>query len=498
MALTAQERIDAERMRRNFRLFVGGAWHIVEPATPMIGGFHIDAICEHLEHVSNGDIRKLIVNVPPRHMKSLLTSVFWPAWEWISMPHTRWLFASYAQKLAIDHSVLCRRVILSDWYRERWGGVFSLEEDENQKTSFENNRTGRRIATSVGGTATGLGGDRLVYDDPHNANETESDVIREGVIEWFDGTMATRKNDPKKSAEVIIMQRLHEEDLTGHVLAQEDDWELLCLPAEYEPERCKLTTGWVDPREEEGELLWEEQMGTPELSDRKKRLGSYKYAGQFQQNPVPSEGGILKKPWWNYYRPGHLPQLQEILQSWDLSFKDTDGSDYVVGQIWGRDLGNKYLIRSYRRQASFVETVRMILKATEWVEETFPNFKSHPKLIEEAANGSAVLSALKRRVPGMIPIQAEISKEARAHAVSPEIEAGNVFVPGEERFDGLTYDNEGTPLWVQEFIDECAAFPKAKNDDQVDACTQALNRMAGRGGGESHVRTGGYRSTPVT
>jgi predicted phage terminase large subunit-like protein len=490
--LTAKEKIEAERQRRSLKLFVRGAWMVVEPATPFISNWHIDAICDHLEAVTRGDIRKLLVNVPPRHMKSLTVSVFWPAWEWIQSPHTRWLFSSYSQSLATDHSVLCRRVIQSEWYQERWGHLFKLVDDENQKTSFENDRTGRRIATSVGGTATGKGGDRIVYDDPHNAKTIESDTEREAVIEWYDGTMGSRKNDPKKSVEVLIMQRLHEDDLTGHVLKQQGDWEHLCLPAEYEPGRCSVSTGWTDPREKKGELLWPEREGKSELEGHQKRMGSYKYAGQYQQNPVPSEGGILKKAWWNYYTPGRLPAFDEVLQSWDLTFKDTSGSDFVVGQVWGRDVANKYLIKQFRAHADFVETVRAIKAMTLWVEEHFPAFKAHAKLVEDAANGPAVMSALKRRVPGLIPVAAEVSKEARAHAVSPEIEAGNVFVPGAERSDGLTYDDDETPLWVQEFIEECAGFPKGSNDDQVDAATQALARMAGRRTSQQAARTGGY------
>lgn len=489
-ALSEDERIKAEWMRRDLLKFMEGAWHVLEPATPFVSGFHIEAVAEHLQLVTSGEILKLMINMPPRHMKSLSASVFWPAWEWASKPATRWLYASYAQSLATEHSVLCRRLIESDWYQARWGSVFQLEDDQNQKTKFENNRTGLRRATSVGGTATGAGGDRIVYDDPHNANEIESDTVRQGVIEWYDGVMPSRKNDPKKSSEVVIMQRLHEDDLAGHALKQEDDWELLCLPAEYEPNRCRLTTGWEDPREKPGELLWGERIGVTELAVLKNRLGSYRYAGQYQQNPVPAEGGILKRKWWQYYDPTEAPPFSEILQSWDMTYKDTDGSDWVVGQVWGRDLANKYLIRQFRQHAAFTETVKALVAMTAWVEKTYPQHKSHVKLIEDAANGPAVITTLKRKIPGLIPVSADVSKEARAHAASPEVEAGNVYLPGGPNLDGDNYDALITPQWVQDFVEEATHFPKASHDDQVDAATQALIRMAGRAPVPLQPRTG--------
>lgn len=224
----------AEKASKRLRDFIKVAWPTVEPATKFIPGFHIDAVCEYLEAVTKGQIRDLILNMPPRHMKSLLVSVFWPAWEWTQKPSTRWLYSSYAIKLSTEHSVTCRRVIEAPWYREAFGSVFTLRGDQNEKMKFENNRSGYRMATSVGGSNTGMGADRLIADDPHNVKEAESDLIREKVIEWWGGVMTTRRNDPKTSSRVIVMQRVHDADLTGHLLRQ-GGYEHLCLSAEYEP-----------------------------------------------------------------------------------------------------------------------------------------------------------------------------------------------------------------------------------------------------------------------
>lgn len=291
----------AERL--TWRDFMRQAWPILEPATPYVHGWHVDAIADHLTAVTQGQIRRLLINMPPRHMKSLAISVFWPSWSWTEQPELRWLFASYALSLSKRDSLKCRRLIESPWYQERWGGVFQLTGDQNEKLRFENDHTGYRLATSVGGAATGEGGDIVVIDDPHNANEAESDTIREGVIEWFDGVMSTRLNDPKRGRMVTVMQRAHSKDVAGHIL-ECGGWEHLCLPAEYEPKPQVYVTslGFEDPRTEPGELLWPERFGRAEIDSLKKSLGSYRAAGQLQQRPAPADGGIFKRHWWRFWQ----------------------------------------------------------------------------------------------------------------------------------------------------------------------------------------------------
>jgi predicted phage terminase large subunit-like protein len=473
--------IDQERAARGLREFVRQAWLIVEPSTPFVPGWHIDAIIEHLEAVTNGHIRNLLINVPPRHMKSLLVSVFWPAWEWIRHPERRWLYSSYAAQLSIRDSVKCRRLIESSWYQERWCNRFALTGDQNTKGRFENDRSGYRLSTSVGGAATGEGGDRVVCDDPHNVQEAESDSVRKATLDWWDIVMSTRVNDPRNAAKVVVMQRCHQQDLSGHLLEQ-GGWEHLCLPAEHENPGCSTSIGWSDPRTEQGELLCPERFGFTEIETLKRNLGSYAAAGQLQQRPSPAGGGIIKRHWFRYFQPRgmNLPpvvvsmpdgtqvsiiaievphRVDEQIQSWDCSFKGLDTSDYVVGQVWGR-LGSMFLLGDQiRDRMDYPATVKAVRQLTvKW-----PGTLA--KLIEDKANGSAVIQMLSLEIPGILPVNPEGGKIARAAAVSPLIEAGNIYLPH--------------PLWapwVNDFIEECAAFPNGAHDDQVDAMTQALLR----------------------
>ena len=257
------EKLDAETLEAgvtrlceiSLRDFVDEAWPVVEPTTTLVPGWHVDAVCEHLEACTRGELRRLIINVPPRCTKSLLVSVFWPAWVWTTMPSKRWLFGSYAADLSVRDSLRRRDVILSRWYQQRWGGRFGLRYDQNQKMRFDNDRTGFRLATSTGGIGTGEGGDVIVADDPHNVIEAESDAQRRSVRRWWDQSMSTRGNDPTTVCHVVVMQRLHERDLCGHLLAQ-GGYEHLCLPMEFEPaRRCVTSLGWSDPRSGEAELL---------------------------------------------------------------------------------------------------------------------------------------------------------------------------------------------------------------------------------------------------
>lgn len=289
----------SEKARRRFRLFVEQAWPAICP-DEFVPGFHIDAICEHLEAVSRGQLQKLIINEPPRHSKSTLVSILWPAWEWITHPEVRWLFTSHGIGLSTRDSVACRRLIQSNWYQAQWAHKFKLVFDQNQKMRFENDRMGVRLASSVGAGILGDGGDRLISDDPNDKDDL-SDLGRQNVIDWWDGTMSTRLNDSRTGSKVIIQQRLHENDLTGHLLRQ-GGYEHLVLPAEYDPKRSKVTSiGWKDPRTVDGQLLDPVRHPKEVLDAKKIELGSFRYAGQFQQRPAPAGGGIIKTSWWRYY-----------------------------------------------------------------------------------------------------------------------------------------------------------------------------------------------------
>ena len=495
--LPEPDEIAAEQLRRSMRRLVADAWPLVE-RRKFVSGWHVDAICEHLEAVSAGELRRLIVNIPPRHMKSLAVAVFWPVWDWLTRPDRQWLFSSYAEKLSKRDSLKCRRIIEHPGGRREGGtllervgyrGVVNLlgadwhlTGDQNEKLRFDNSETGYRLATSVGGTATGDGGDILVLDDPHKADEAESSQTqRENVVDWIDGTLSTRLNDPDTGAVVVVMQRLHENDATGHLLEQ-GGFTHLCLPAEYEPSHPFV---WPeDPRTEPGELLWPERFGAEAVEELKVRLGSFRAAGQLQQHPTPLEGGILQRSRWQSY--SEPPQMQKVVESWDMAFKDTDGSDYVVGQVWGRDFANRYLLGEIRARLDFPATKAAVRALAAWTEERWPS-ESGTRLVEDKANGPAVIAELRDEVSGLIAVEPKGSKEARAHAVAPAIEAGNVYLPEREipcPVSVLEVGNRSitlVPDTREAFIEECAGFPNGANDDRVDAMTQALARLKGGG-----------------
>lgn len=478
--------------------FVRAAWPIVEPATPFVSGWHIDVVCEHLEAVTAGELPRLIINVPPRTMKSLTVSVFWPAWEWLTSPHIRWLYASYAEDLSQRDSLKCRRLIRAEGGRqdgtlfERIGyqGVlrllgqsWSLMKDQDAKRKYETTATGMRLATSVGGLATGEGGDRIVVDDPLNAKQARSETERQAANVWWDETMTTRFNSASGVA-VIVMQRLHEDDLTGHLLEQ-GGWHHLCLPGEYEPRhkhtyppKVKLPSGREisgDPRTTEGELLEPVRLSGDRLAELRRSLGSYGFAGQIQQRPSPQEGGMFKRGWWRYWTARDVPSADEwdrLIQSWDLTFKDTKSASgsYVVGQVWAARAADRYLLAQVRGRMDFTGTV----KAIEAVSREWP---TSAKLVEEKANGAAVISTLKGKIGGLVPVEPEGGKEARAAAVEPFVEAGNVYLPAGEHIPTV----RGYPATsVADFIEEHAMFPNGRHDDQVDAHSQALTYLARR------------------
>lgn len=340
---------DRERCEGSLLEFIRGAWHVVEPGRPYVHGRHIDIIAEHLMAVQRLQIRNLIINMPPSHMKSLSVAVFWFCWVWSIDPESRWLFSSYTDSLSTRDSQKCQDIIRSPWYQARWGSKFRIRPGQKAMSRFHNNRTGYRIATSVMGRGTGEKGDYIVVDDPHKAGEIYSDVYRDRVCRWWSETMSTRGNDPKTERKVIVMQRLHERDLTGYILSKEMGYEHLCLPAEAEPNRIyfdlaesKAKGGKVRDaivmtslqRENEslrdnrgdGELLWPERFDDEELSKLKKELLQFGVSGQLQQRPAPVEGDVFKSDSFREYR---LELVEDELK-YVLGVQSTNGPQQVL------------------------------------------------------------------------------------------------------------------------------------------------------------------------
>ena len=490
--------------------FVQGGWKYIDPV-PYIHGWHLDAIAEHLAAVTRGDIRRLVINVPPRSSKSSIVSVAFPAWVWaqpekwhgpLSGPHVQFLFASYAQNLAIRDSVKTRRLIQSPWYQSRWGKRFALAGDQNAKVRFDNNRGGYRLATSVDGALTGEGGSIIIVDDPHNATDVESDVQRANVVEWWDGAMSTRLNDPKTGAYVIIMQRLHEEDLTGHVLAKNHDWTHLMLPMRYESERhCVTVLGldedgdevvWQDPRgldgdgvkldgldlaAAEGMLLMPERFGEEEVSNLEGDLGPFRAAGQLQQRPEPKGGGILKREWWLLWddeeaqrngvgNAGRFPPMEYIFGSLDTAYtekQENDASALTIWGVWFDPHGVPRVMLMYAWQAR--AELHDLLERTVEICRTY---RIDRLLIENKAVGLTVGQELRRLYSTedwgiQLHDPKNTDKVARAYSVQHLFSDGYVYAPDK--------------AWAEMVIAQCVSFPKGKHDDLVDTVTMAMRHI---------------------
>jgi len=447
--------------------FTKSSWQAIEPGRDFYDNWHIDAVSDHLQAVVEGDIKRLIINIPPRHMKSISVAVALPAWAWTIQPEKKFLYASYAGSLSIRDSVKCRRLLDSRWYKEHFGETFKLTSDQNQKQRFENNKTGARIATSVDGALTGEGGDIIVIDDPHNVRESESSTVREGVLEWWDQAMQTRLNDPKTGAFIIIMQRVHENDLTGHILSNElgDEWDHLCLPARYEighPTITRSTLNFFDPRTEEGELLWPDRIDDKTLANLERSLGSYAAAGQLQQRPMPKGGGILKAEWWVPWEKEELPNnIEYVLQSWDTAFSTKENSSYSARTTWGvfRNNGqvNVIVIDMWYDRVSYPELRKI-------AQESYEEWEPDAVLIEKKASGQSLLQDLRMAGIPVLEYSPDRDKQARAHASSALLEDGRIYFPFNKK-------------WAKDLIDICAAFPAGDNDDIVDTCTQAWLRL---------------------
>jgi predicted phage terminase large subunit-like protein len=461
--------IDQELCKRSLHEFVQMAWSLIEPGKQFYDNWHIRAICEHLQAVTNGDIKRLIINVPPGSMKSLNTCVFWPAWSWTIDPSTKWIFASYSTNLSRRDANRTRTLMESDWYQQRWGDVWQPNTKEWRTDKFSNDQGGMRLSTSVEGGVTGDHADIQVVDDPIKPIEvTGSTAVARTTLEkaatWWKETMSSRMTDFKKSSRVIIMQRLHQGDLVGVALAEDPDYVHLRLPMEFElGHRCKTRLPFADPRIDDKQLLWPERYDEAVVKKLKKDLGSRASAAQLQQRPSPAKGAIFKRDWIKYYDEPPPMHKATIIQSWDCAFKDTKTSSYVVGQVWAA-IGNQYyLLHQVRDRLGLSATCTQIMHMS----LRYP--KAYQKIIEDKANGPAVVDSLKNKLNGLKLVNPEGGKEARANAVEPLWEAGQVHIPHPNKLS-----------WVSDFEEELVTFPAAMNDDQVDCMTQALNYLQHR------------------
>ena len=458
--------LDREICRRSLHEFIKHFWSEMDPGV-YVDGWHIGAICEHLQAVSTGQIKRLIINIPPRHMKSLTTSVAWPAWTWAQDPDpalpllgpaVRFLSLSYAFNLSVRDSRKSRILLQSQKYRRYWGDRVQLAGDQNAKARFENTEKGYRLASSVEGMATGEGGDIDIIDDPLSAKDKESPVSRAGVIEWWTQVMPTRLNDPVHGAFVIIMQRLHHQDLTGHVLAQETGWTHLCLPARYEPDHPHVFP--ADPRKKSGALLWAERFPEKEVAALEMTMGAYGSAGQLQQRPAPRQGGMFERTWFEIVPAA--PAKARAVRGWDLAGTTKKTSPWTVGLKMSHWKGDYYIehVERFRGTPGEVEK-RFKNRAKQDGKSVIVDFPQDP-----GQAGKSQRRALTKLLPGYnVRSSPETgSKPTRAEPLSAQAEAGNVhLVKG---------------AWNNDLLDEFELFPNSDYLDQVDAASRAFARLA--------------------
>jgi predicted phage terminase large subunit-like protein len=471
---------------RNLYEFVKQSWHAVEPGIEFIESWHIRTICEHLEAVSYGDIKRLLINIPPRHSKSTIVSVMWPAWEWIARPEEKFLCASYSGTLSIRDNIKTRRLLQSNWYQERWGHMFQFSGDQNAKQRFENDKTGYRIATSVGGTATGEGGSRLLLDDPHSAQAAQSETIRETDLEWFDYVWSTRLNNPKTDAMVTVMQRLHEKDISGHIIEDIGGWEHIKIPAEWDGVTRKTSLGVYDPRTKKGELICPGRFGEKEITALKQLLGQYGSSGQLQQDPSPEGGGILKTEFFQMWPADkRLPQFEYILQSYDTAFTEKTTGDPTGCTVWAlftyNGVKNAMLIDAWDEHLGYPDLRARVIEdwgtsygADKSAKAGMPTSGKRPDriLVEAKASGQSLLQDLRlANVPAVSYNPGRADKVARAHQLAPILEQGILWIPESAKNKGHFVS------WALPFIKQLTKFPVAEHDEYVDTTSQAIIYM---------------------
>ncbi|HXG72670.1 MAG TPA: phage terminase large subunit [Gemmatimonadaceae bacterium] len=466
VARATWEDVKAEKAKRRLLPFVELMWPVVEPRAPFVNNWHIGAICEHLEAVTLGQISDLLINIPPGSMKSYLVSVFWMPWEWIRHPHYRYLCGSYDEGLAVRDNRRSRDVIKSEPYQRYW--PLPIREDQDTKTRYDNVKSGWRIGTSVGGKGTGEHPHRKIIDDPHNVRQSLSDVQRQEAITWFDLTMGSR-GVALNAATVIVMQRLHERDLSGHVLETLGSFVHLCLPMRYEPKRMVETPlGWNDPRTVPGELLWPALFDEEKVSKLEEQLrasqGEYGVAGQLQQRPAPVGGGLFKRQWFELVHG--IPQGAEWCRAWDKAGTH-EGGDYTVGVLMAKAGGFYYIVDVVRAQLSSGQRNALIRQTARMDADRF-GMGVKIRLEQEPGSGgkeSAEISVRELAGYDVQAMRATGDKVTRARPFAAQAEAGNVKL-----FADLT--------WNRAFLDELSVFPAGSHDDQVDATSGAFNTLA--------------------
>ena len=473
--------------------FAEYVWPVIEPAIPFVKGWAIEAIAEHLQAVTFGHIKRLLINVPPGFTKSLFTDVFWPAWEWgpRNMPWNRYVCASYSNHLTERDNMRCRNIVISDRYKALWGNRFGISNEQFTKIKFANNKTGWKLATSVGGIGVGERGDRFIIDDANNTMEMESEAVRYTTNMWFTEVVPDRLNNPRESAIVVIQQRLREDDVSGVALERDMGYTHLMIPMEFEVERkCVTVIGrnhlgeeiiWEDPRTEDGELAWPERFPKEVSEQLKKDKGAFAWAGQYQQRPAPRGGSIIKDAYWQVWDQPKYPTFEYLLASVDTAYTEKDENDPSAISVWGTfrdEAGNPkiMLVWTWQGRLAFNDMVHKIIEIC--IPSLSPNgtvsFPVDRILIEARATGISVAQEMHRLVRHTGKVGIELinpakmgDKVARVHAIEHIFADGMVYAPDRQ--------------FAQDMIDQCSTFPKGSKDDLVDTMSQAIRYLRDKG-----------------
>lgn len=485
MHLPSDDDITAELCRRSLAEFVREAWPIVEPSTPLVWNWHLDVICDHVQALLEDrlGVQNLIINVPPGSMKSTILSVCAPAWVWAQKgdgrlgPGWRGLFLSGAEDVAIRDSIKCREILDSPWFHRVFRPSWTWARDQNAKGHYKNSARGVRRSLPAGARITGSRADDIFVDDPNDAQGGKAE--RDQVTSWWDGAAYNRLNDMRTGHRCIIQQRLHEEDLTGHILSKDRDaWAVLIIRQEYEkpqptdPDIKPTPLGWTDPRTKEGELFFPERFPPEVVASEKRVKGSSGYAGQHQQRPAPAEGAIFKKGFVRFYKPEALPKLARTILSGDTAFKEKEENDFSVilaaGECKEEGRAGLYLMDRWKERAGYPALkVKAKTMGARWKPQAF--------LIEDKASGQSLIQELKQDT--LLPVVArkvDRDKVSRANSCVPFWEAGNIYLP------------EGAE-WVDDFLEQLYGFPKLAHDDDVDAFTQLVLYVILQAGGAGVV-----------
>jgi predicted phage terminase large subunit-like protein len=488
--------------------FVRYFWHVLEPDTPFVSGWVIEAVVEHLEAVTFGEIKNLLVNVFPGAMKSLLTDVFLPAWEWgpMGMPHLRYIAFSYSSGLTERDNEKFRDLMMSPEYQALYGDKVKLRKVGSTKVS--NARHGWKLATSVGGIGTGERADKLLLDDPHNVKESESKVVITETVRWFRESMSDRLNNIDTGSKIVIMQRISDVDVSATIIEEDFDYVHLSIAMEYEwdadengdPYTTKI--GWVDPRwrpdpdDCNGALAWEERFPENAVMDLKKEKGPYAWHSQYQQSPEPRGGGLIKRDWWMpaepYMTNGKFPPLEYVVASLDGAYTQDEQNDPSALTVWGifaNEHGNNraILIHAWAKRLEFSgpkidlepgehESVyrRRCMPhwgLVEWVADTCKRFKADKLLIESKASGISAAQSLRhshgREGWTIQLVEPKGDKLARGMAIVPSFSQEMIYAPDKD--------------WAEEVKSQCAKFPYDVHDDLFDSTTQAIKHLRDTG-----------------